>query len=161
MQHTQKQLADLPADPTINPAKVLRNAAIYLWRYGWTTDEFYNRVLGEDIPFPPACVAGAIRCAVFGRPVDSLYDEIVDPAHEINARLITCAQTLLADEVDPEWRCADPNCSDMPVCALQVINEWNDYEGRTVSEVLIALYSAADEWDRLHPAHRSDSAVRS
>ena len=150
MKSTQKQPASFAADPTSSPAAILRRAAIYLWAYGWTADGFYDRVLGEDIPFPPACVAGAIRCAVFGRTVDSLWDEIVDPAHDLNAQRITAAQAALADEVDPEWW-VESTCTDKSTCALEVISDWNDVEGRTISQVLIALYGAADYWDATHP----------
>ena len=154
MKSTQKQPATLLADqPT--PATVLRQAAMYVWRYGWTFDGFYHRHDADEdfVAFPPACMAGAIRCVVFGRPVDSLYDEIIDPDHTEHARLITAAQIALADEVDPEWSVESP-CTDKDVCALEVISDWNDVEDRTISDVLIALYSAADEWDRAPPRHR-------
>ena len=155
MQSTQKPPVTPAPDPTPSPAAVLRHAAIYLWRYGWTTDAFYDRAPGDRSASrsQPACVAGAIRCAVFGHPVDSLYDEIVDVDHDRHAVLITAAQKILAIEVDPEWP-ADSACPDHDACALEVISDWNDVDGRTIAQVLIALYSAADDWDRLHPATR-------
>lgn len=157
MQSTQKQV-NPPVDRTSSPAAVLRHAAIYLWRYGWTFDGFYHRHHDDDpVAFPPACVAGAIRCVVFGRPIESIHDTAT-PHDSHNVALIIAAQRALADEVDPEWSHTSP-CQDLNTCSLEVISDWNDVEGRTITDVLIALYSAADDWDRLHPIQ--PSAARS
>ncbi len=88
---------------------------------------------------------------MFGQPVDSILDEIIDPDHDTNAPLIIGAQVALADDIDPEWHVTDDDCPGGLTCALEVISDWNDVDGRTETQVLEALYGAADEWDRIHP----------
>ena len=61
--------------PGRHTAAILRMAARYLAQYGWTNVGFYDWVdpANPITEFPPADMAGAIRCAVFGYPVESLY----------------------------------------------------------------------------------------
>jgi hypothetical protein len=159
MQSTQKQADQIWSDLVGTPAAILRMAARYLAQYGWANVGFYNWTDPADriTEFPPADIAGAIRCAVFGYPVESLYTEIVDPNHDTNATRITGAQVALADEIDPEWHVSDDGCPGGIACALEVIIDWNDVDGRTLPQVLEALYSAADEWERIQA--RADVAV--
>ena len=137
------------------PAAVLRHAAIYLWRYGWIKAAFYHQPDPDlELPFPPACTVGAIRAAVFGQPMDALYDttgsQLDDPNHTKLVDQCIAAQRVLAKEVDPEF---DPDMSG----TLDVIADWNDTTERTIADVLIALYCAADDWDAVHPLRRNDS----
>jgi hypothetical protein len=158
MQSTQNQPLSPWADGTSSPAAILRHAAIYLVCYGWSTSTFYAP--GPDAAYPAACVAGAIRCAVFGYPVYDHMELVGDDEWDSKATRIHSAEALLADEVDPEWRCVDGHgCHFLTSCSLEVISDWNDFEGRTLSDVFTALCSAADEWDRLHP--NQVSGVRS
>src|SRR5215813_12877093 len=95
---------DEPATGTVDrlesPAAVLRHAAVYLWRYGWTKAAFYHQP-DPDIehPFPPACTVGAIRAAVFGKPMPSLYDtagtDLDNPAHMALVDHTLAAQRIL------------------------------------------------------------------
>jgi hypothetical protein len=146
------------ADRSETPAAVLRHAAIYLWRYGWIKAAFYHQPDPDlELPFPPACAVGAIRAAVFGRPMDALYDtagsQLDDPDHNGLVDQCIAAQQVLAKEVDPEF---DPDVS----VTLDVIADWNDTAERTIADVLIALYCAADDWDAAHPLHHKDSTQR-
>ena len=143
------------SDRRPSPASVLRHAAAYLWRHGWTTEQFYDRIDLFDIDdvastCPAACTAGAIRHIIFGHPVDFLDEEAIQPGHDRHVRLLNAAQAALTDEIDPTWLCAE-TCPARHTCALEIINDWNDTRGRTIADVLTALYSAADTWDAAHP----------
>jgi hypothetical protein len=156
MHPTQQPTSQL-VDRSSTPAAVLRHAAIYLWRYGWTQAAFYRQPDPQvEHPFPPACTVGAIRAAVFGQPMDALYDttgmQLDNPDHNALVEQCMAAQRVLAAEVDPEF---DPDESG----TLDVIADWNDTYGRTIADVLIALYSAADQWDATHPQPHNNSST--
>ena len=76
-----------PPTAEVTPAVILRGAATYIARYGWTQGTYYadqaapDGMSVEPNPTPPACAMGAIAMAAFGRrlPEDSfLLDEWVD-----------------------------------------------------------------------------------
>ncbi len=134
-----------PATDLVSPARVLRRAARYLARHGWNIGSFYDRTDTDDM-FPAACAAGAIRCAVFGRPVDLFTAEHTGDS----TTLVYTALVELADTIDPTWWDDSP-CQDITSCALEVVSDWNDTTGRTLDEVLVALYAAADAWDQTNP----------
>jgi hypothetical protein len=129
------------------PSAIPRHAAVYLCRYGWTTDAFYRHDPDSAVTMPAACMAGAIRIVVFGHPVEFLYDEdgrlLDDPAHTHLVNQVIAAQQVLAEALDPQ-RAEE-------IGSLDAVGTWNDADGRTVAEVLIALYVAADDWDATHP----------
>src|SRR6266498_1151662 len=54
-------------EPGTSPADLLRGAALYLRRYGWTRGQFFDLLADTDGPFPPACASGAITTAAHGR----------------------------------------------------------------------------------------------
>ena len=146
--------------PTIDrsetPAAVLRHAAIYLWRYGWIKAAFYHQPDPDlELPFPPACTVGAIRAAVFGQPMDALYDttgsQLDDPDHTRLVDQCIASPTRPGQRGRPRIR--SRRCSG----TLDVIADWNDTAERTIADVLIALYCAADDWDAAHPLQRNDS----
>jgi hypothetical protein len=147
-------------DRSETPAAVLRHAAVYLWRYGWTTDMFYS--YGTDdtdgqAVMPAACIAGAIRTVVFGQPVDTLFDHVPGPDYDhetwqANIRAVQTTERVLADAIRGGERPGDDYTSPM-----SIIGDWNDEDGRTIAEVLILLYSTADDWDAAHPLQRNDS----
>jgi len=156
MHPTHQPTSDLVTRSS-TPAAVLRHAAIYLWRYGWTKAAFYEQPDPEiEHPFPPACTVGAIRAAVFGKPMDALYDttgsELDNPDHTKLVEQVIAAQRVLAAEVDPDF---DPDESG----TLDVIADWNDCYERTICDVLIALYAAADQWDATHPLQHNSSGA--
>lgn len=127
----------------VTPADLLRMAALYLRRHGWHQGTYYAPT--TDTPTPPACAAGAIGMAVAGRPL-RLPFLIPDADKETYHQ----ALTALVDYLDDHE----------PMCAIDedgfLIDEhtspysWNDDPARTAEQVITALESAADEWDRLH-----------
>ena len=123
-----------PATRTaVEPAELLHAAALYLKRHGWTQGEFFD--LLSDQPFPPACAAGAITIAAYGRCIaDSLFD-LDDPANDDAIR----AMRLFAGWLDGTY---DP----YETSAIDIIGDYNDHETRTVDEVVDALRTAADEY---------------
>jgi hypothetical protein len=156
MHPTQQPTREL-VDRSSTPAAVLRHAAIYLWRYGWTQAAFYMQPDPEiSHPFPPACMIGAIRAAVFGKPMEDLYTTsggVIDDPHQAELlEQVRAAQLVLAAEVDPDF---DPDESG----TFDVIADWNDTENRTIADVLIALYAAADQWDATQPLQRSSCST--
>jgi hypothetical protein len=131
MHPTHKPVLD-PVDSVAvaTPADLLRCAAIYLHRHGWTQDDYYQR--HSDTPaMPPACAVGAIAMAAYGTAVDtpSAFDgpELAD----FN-RAVDFLDLYLTDTYG------------VPVYT------WNDVTGRTADQVIAALCEAADDWDTTH-----------
>jgi hypothetical protein len=145
------------ADRSETPAAVLRHAAVYLWRYGWTTDMFYLHATDDtnsQAVMPAACIAGAIRTVVFGQPVEILSDHAPDHDHQTwqtAIRTVQASEQVLADAI----RGRGPD--DDYTSPIDIIGNWNDEDGRTIADVLILLYSTADDWDAAHPRPRNDS----
>ena len=148
-----------PTDRSETPAAVLRHAAVYLWRYGWTTDMFYRHATDDtdgQAVMPAACIAGAIRTVVFGQPVEILSDHAPGPDHDhdgwqASIRTVQASEQVLADAI----RGRGPD--DDYTSPIDIIGNWNDEDGRTIADVLILLYSTADDWDAAHPLRRNDS----
>jgi hypothetical protein len=140
----------LDNEPGMTPADLLRGAAGYLRRYGWTQGEFYDLLADTDGPFPPACTSGAIITAAYGRCVATgicTLDGDEDPETVAAIR----AMRVFAAYLDPDYAaCAveQPHACDRS--AIDVIGDWNDHDGRTLTEVVEVLTDAADEWDRTH-----------
>jgi hypothetical protein len=131
----------LPVELT--PADVLRAAALYLGRHGWTQWLYFDHT-ATDSPFPPACMLGGIRAAVFGG-TDGPATDSVGYDHP-DAVLIRAAQQHLAVYLDPEFAFNTERVSG----ATDVIGDWNDAAGRNIYDVITALHDAADDWDRIH-----------
>jgi hypothetical protein len=129
---------------TDTPATVLRNAAEYIWRHGWTQEQFYDRETESGEFFPPACAVGAIRLAVFGEPVDLMYDaddpdtkpEVLAMADEVHE-----AQHALCARLRSDYTRDD--CASMDTIAV-----WNDDPRRTLGDVIHTLNLAADDWEQ-------------
>jgi hypothetical protein len=118
-----------PAEVRTTPADLLRCAALYLYRHGWTQCDYYAPVF--DAVTPPACASGALAMAAYGSPLDVPY--IADRSEQVDYR---AALRALIDYLD-----------------LGGANEvflWNDAPGSTADEVINALNAAADRWDILH-----------
>ncbi len=131
MNPTQNQ----PAEVHVTPADILRAAALYIERHGWTQWLYYNRD-ATDGPFPPACAIGGIRIAVYG-------DTTGLAASPADNALVAGTQRHLAAHLDPDFYVTEYDAAD-------VIGDWNDEGGRTAGQVIAALRAAADEWDRIH-----------
>lgn len=132
MQPTQER-------PTVTtPAEVLDRSADYLAAHGWVRNAMYD--LCDDSRTPAACAVGAIRVAVFGRPVynDLDFDEHTnDEPIEALAELVITTEHLLI-RLLPDKPETHPECSVMDRIAV-----WNDWPGRTADEVILALRQAA------------------
>ena len=128
------QATHTPTRPTsITTDVVLRSAALYLDRHGWTQIQFFD--LTEGNPFPPACAAGAISIVVQGRCVGNDSHLICVPVTGDALPALRVFSAWLDSDYDPDR--ANPT---------EVIGDWNDYSGRTLQEVIDALNAAADDY---------------
>jgi hypothetical protein len=144
---TQNPPTSTPA-ADVTPADILRNAARYLHRYGWTQGDFFNTTLTGGPAFPPACATGAITMAVYGHPTDPRGN---DPEYDDRADLCNRAMRCLDHFLSTGDYVTDPDPFGR-VCPspIEVVTDWNDEEGRTLDEVTAALTDAADQWDTTH-----------
>ncbi|MEO3820987.1 hypothetical protein [Plantactinospora sp. B24E8] len=127
-------------DVDLTPADILRCAAIYVQRHGWTRGVFFTSALVDPTPFPPACAAGAICTATVGQP--TMPADLHPGTRPAAYRALAFFADYLNDFGNPSSR---PD-------AVNTIGDWNDETSRTGTEVIDALNDAADEWDRQHPA---------
>ncbi|MEV6377281.1 DUF6197 family protein [Micromonospora musae] len=118
-----------PTTVQVTPADLLRMAAVYLRRHGWTQGDYYTVVF--DALTPRACASGALSMAAYGTTVDLPY--ATDRPEQADYR---AAQRVLMDYLG--------------VDSTSGLFLWNDTPGRTAGEVITAFEAAADEWDRLH-----------
>ena len=136
---------------TVPPAKTLRDAALYLLRFGWCQGDMFA---DPDQPTPPACALGALHMAVFGTTnVVCALDcpnqiAAYDHAVAVLADHLILSHGALSD-IDP----ADPEGM-TEYDPAQLVGDWNDHSVRIASHVIAALYGAAGEWDRLHGGAR-------
>lgn len=117
-----------PAADRPSPAEILRGAACYLRRHGWTQHTYFSGP--TDNPTPPACLLGALAMATFGhRFPDNPYDqpEWIDYKRAEQALIDYLA---LNSSPDDEW--PEPE-----------LGEWNDQPARTADQVITALEQAA------------------
>jgi hypothetical protein len=129
-----------PADDVpVTPADILRGAARYLHLHGWTQGTLYADTASAITP--PACALGAIGMAAFGQPVPDLVDERSE-WRDFQRAVATFKDYLHLTALE----LADP-CENPPT---PLVDRWNDAAGRTAEEVIAALNTAADEWERLH-----------
>jgi hypothetical protein len=113
-----------------SPADILRNAATYLTRHGWTQGAFYANLHQLS---PPACALGAIAIIANG---EVRHDPIVE------------------DDTDPCWRAVKALCEYLygyeTLAFGYYVDTWNDHENRTVDQVTRVLNNAADQWQKTH-----------
>jgi hypothetical protein len=134
-----------PTGVQVTPADLLRCAALYLRRHGWHQGTYYNNLFPSDFPTPPACAAGAIGIACAGHTVEHFCQLDPDALADYLATLAAFVDYL--DDfyplflVDEDGFVIDEHTSPY---------SWNDDPARTAEQVITALESAADEWDRLH-----------
>jgi hypothetical protein len=121
MHPTQKQADVGVTDWT--PADILRAAARYIERYGWTQRVFHRPVTGQAMP--AACVAGAICMVLNGQPVMPAGPDA------------DWALNIFEDYLFTEGRLGDNGC----------VDSWNDEPGRTANHVVAMLHAAADNYD--------------
>ncbi|RQW98575.1 DUF6197 family protein [Micromonospora inaquosa] len=140
MNPTQKQPTTPGALADLTPADTLRCAARYLEIRGWTKSVHYDRT--TETPFPPACITGAIGMAVYGdhTPLQTGNDGDCDRA--------------LRHLADYLWRDGHVSESDFfgALCCSdrEIVADFNDYAGHTLTDVLDVLRDAADDYDWTH-----------
>lgn len=135
MHPTQKPAS--PAPDGLTPADLLRGAALYLQRHGWTQGAYYQAATVEL--FPPACASGALALAAYGRLVDCPHDDHTDPQWP---------------DFDAAWRYLQdylflnvyPIAADLDVSII----DWNDEPSQDKATVVATLTAAADDYDRTH-----------
>ncbi|MEU7612313.1 DUF6197 family protein [Micromonospora sp. NPDC049204] len=132
-----------PAQIQVTPADLLRMAALYLRRHGWHQGTYYANT--TDTLTAPACAVGAIGIAATGRRADHFYG--LDFDAQVDFRTTVGVFTTYLDDhqpicvVDDDGYLLDEHTSPY---------SWNDDPARTAEQVISALETAADEWDRLH-----------
>ncbi|MEU0150332.1 DUF6197 family protein [Micromonospora fulviviridis] len=127
----------------VTPADLLRCAALYLRRHGWHQGTYYATT--TDTLTPPACAAGAIGIACAGYRVEHFSQLDGDTLADYLATLAAFVDYLddfaPVFHIDEDGYLLDEHTSPY---------SWNDDPTRTAEQVITALESAADEWDRLH-----------
>jgi hypothetical protein len=131
MNPTQNQ-APGTAVEVASPAELLRFAALYLARHGWCQDDYYQPRAFNRLT-PPACAAGAIAMAAYGRCVDT-------PTTYAGPEK---ADFAVAMAVFDDWIWEH---------YLETAYTWNDDHGRTADQVIAAVNACADDYDRTFPA---------
>jgi hypothetical protein len=117
----------IPADPVgveTTPARVLRNAALYLERHGWIQGAYYDGTSG--VFTPAACLVGAIGMVCYGGPVDAPAQHFDDPGFlDFEEAVLHLDRYLLVEDGSESY-------------------EFNDAKGRRVADVTYVLRQAAD-----------------
>ncbi|MFI7213141.1 hypothetical protein ACIBP4_01080 [Micromonospora maritima] len=129
----------------VTPADLLRMAALYLRRHGWHQGTYYNALFPAGFLTPPACAAGAIGIASAGHKVEHFSQLDPDTLADYLAAMAAFVDYLdnfaPVFHIDEDGYLLDEHTSPY---------SWNDDPTRTAEQVITALESAADEWDRLH-----------
>jgi hypothetical protein len=136
---------DLSVLDPMRPSALLRGAGRYLDAHGWTQHQFYDLVADTDGPFPPACASGAIMTAATGQCLASGMCTL-DGEDNPEATAAMRALRVFAAWLDVEY--SPDGCYD--TSAIDVIGDWNDYDGRTRTEVIETLTDAANNWEAIH-----------
>ena len=126
----------------LTPADILRAAAVYLHRYGWTQGDYFAHLPHSADLLPAACANGAIAAAAYGYPTHAPY---ADHHDDDGRRLFTRAVDFLDDYLSLN----DQRPADSDYLVLTSIR-WNDTPGRTADHVIAVLDAAADDWQRTH-----------
>jgi hypothetical protein len=145
MKPTQNPTTAPEPDP-MRPSALLRGAALYLFWHGWTQHEFYDMTAKTNKFFPAACASGAIMTSATGKTLSAGMCTL-DSDHNTDIAAVRKAMRVFVDFIDGGPIVAEP----LPTSSIDIIGDWNDYDGRTVGEVIEALTDAADDWDSKHP----------
>jgi hypothetical protein len=123
MQSTQNQIT-----LEVTPAQTLRDAALYLRRYGWIQGCYFDQ--SATVFTPAADVVAAIGFACYGGPCEQPELNYLDPGFgDFNYALL-----VLSDYLQRCYGTNDPYA-------------FNDAKGRRAGEVTKVLEEAADHWD--------------
>lgn len=134
-------------DPAMTPGVLLRGAAVYLTRHGWTQHQFFDMAADSGDPFPPACASGAIIAAAFGRCIPSGVCT-VDGSDDPDTLAALRAMRFFADWLDD----GETISGDLAPSCIDAIGDWNDDEWRSRYFVIQSLQDAANDWDAANPA---------
>jgi hypothetical protein len=141
-QNLTASAADTDDQTVITPADTLRGAARYLELRGWTQGDYYAFI--AEVPFPPACVTGAIGMAAHGTRVESPTTCSVPTAREFRLAFHYLSGYLIDNDlIGDNGTDPDEATGDAPFC-------WNDGYGQTADNVIATLRAAADDWDWTH-----------
>ena len=126
----------------LTPADVLRHAALYLTRHGWTQRTYYG---GTEVT-PPTCALGAIAMAVYGGPVAEPFStDLPGWADYLNAADAFSDYLHLAGLMPGRHDSADDDgANDCDV------DGWNDLATTTKQDVIDAMNAAAQQWETEH-----------
>ena len=122
-------------EPTQNPAtgddlvtiaRTLRDAALYLRRYGWIQGAYYDQT--ATVFTPAACVVGAIGMVCYGGPVDAPAQHFDEPGFDE----FEMAVAYLDLEVDRRY---------------QDVYAWNDDRTRNADDVIGTLLEIAARYE--------------
>ncbi|MFU8851112.1 DUF6197 family protein [Micromonospora sp. SL1-18] len=137
-----------PSTAPVTPADLLRMAALYLRRHGWTQGTYYATDVPAGHLTPPACAVGAIGIACAGHRVNHFSDlDLADQPTYLDAIAV------LTDYLDEHYPI--PVVDDDGYWINEVDEHtspysWNDDPLCTAERVIAALEDAAKDWDRLH-----------
>jgi hypothetical protein len=127
-------------NPTINPARVLRDAACYLDRNGWIRGALFA---DDQALEPAACAMGAIAYVVTGHPIDVFNRYTVASTDEYDAVVATAS--VLAQHLDRRGLICFTG--EYPEVGVE---DWNDRSYRCEFEVVEELLWAADWYEHNH-----------
>jgi hypothetical protein len=134
-----------PTGVEVTPADLLRLAAVYLQRRGWTQSVDFAST-GEA--FPPACALGALTMAAYGRCGSITIRTDID---RVALRLLDRSTAHLAGYLWDTGRTPEHDYYGALCCSdREIVSDWNDEHGQDLTAVVDVLTAAADEWDRLH-----------
>jgi hypothetical protein len=119
-----------PAAIATTPARVLREAAVYLTRRGWVQGCYYDQT--ATVFDPAACTVGAIGMVCYGGPVDAPALNHTDPGFAAFEAAVAYLDGWLIEHYG------------------QDVYSFNDTPGRAVCDVVVSMRSAAFEWDHTH-----------
>ncbi|MGI5236995.1 DUF6197 family protein [Dactylosporangium sp. CA-139066] len=133
----QDQAAELVAvDLYGTPADTLRCAAVYLDHHGWIQGERYR---DPSALFPAADITGAVRAAVYGKPMPG------DVLDGVLGWHVDMAIAALADHLG--LTDTDMHLLGWLAYSSHAVTCWNDETGRTATEAITAMRAAADAYD--------------
>jgi hypothetical protein len=135
----------------LTPADILRLAALYLRRHGWTRDGYYvESITMEPIATPGACALGAIGMATYGAPVSDPFDR-----GNVDADVFRYTAEVLRDHLELNVFGLPENLGH----PYTTVSTWNDNYAASADEVIHTLEAAAKEWDFYHDAHTAADAA--
>lgn len=136
--------------PSLDTARVLRNAADYLSRYGWHQGDYFDE---WDVAHPMACPVGAMQVTICGFPAGPFTNTRVS---EKQLDLLLDAVAVLADYPWSIGAVTDTEANDVVTAE---VGAWNDTAGRSAAEVIAAMRHAAYRYEASRTARLLDNVA--